>query len=77
MHLFYALPIIALISAAILFIFGKIVKNKKSLETIVFGITIILVGAIFGVDKNLNLSGYEFIIILFGLLLSILGYIKK
>jgi len=52
-------------------------SNKSGIKFMFLGISIILVGGIIAVDSNSNLEGFEYIIVLIGLILSIVGFTKS
>lgn len=57
----------------------SILKNKdsSSIKIILLGINITILGGILILDSNSNLGGLEYLISLFGLLISLLGFIKE
>jgi len=52
-------------------------SNKSGIKFMLLGISIILVGGIIAVDSNSNLEGFEYIIVLICLILSIVGFTKS
>ena len=53
-----------------------LVKKKSSTKIMLLGISIILTGGVIAVDTNSNLGGIEYIIVLAGLIISVLGFSK-
>lgn len=51
-------------------------KNKNSIQFILLGIEITLIGGIMILD-NTNYYGLEYLIILIGLVFSIIGFVKN
>lgn len=52
-------------------------KNKSSLQYLLFGIEITLIGYIIVSHTNAYLGGYGYCVILIGLTYSIIGFIKN
>jgi len=55
------------------FIVTGLRKGNSSLKIMLLGINITLFGGIIAVDTNSNLGGIEYLIALFGLIISIIG----
>lgn len=51
--------------------------NKTSMEIMVLGLAIMLLGGIFAVDPNSNLGGIEYIIVFIGLGITVAGFAKN
>lgn len=52
-------------------------KSNSTVELMLLGIEITLVGGIVAVDNSSSLGGFEYLLILLGLAFTIGGYIKK
>jgi len=52
-------------------------KSASGLKIMLLGINITLFGGIIAVDPNSNLAGIEYLIALSGLIISIIGLMKK
>ncbi|HHV97885.1 MAG TPA: hypothetical protein GXX37_15740 [Clostridiaceae bacterium] len=52
-------------------------KSASGLKIMLLGINITLFGGIIAVDPNSNLAGIEYLIALSGLIVSIIGLMKK
>lgn len=52
-------------------------KNASGIKLMLLGISVILFGGILVIDPNTNIEGIEYLIILVGLVLSIMGFGKK
>lgn len=52
-------------------------KCVSSLKIMLLGISIILFGGIIAVDPNSNLGGIEYLIVLLGLIISVVGFAKR
>jgi hypothetical protein len=61
------------VSGSIIFIVSKS-KSKSTINLMILGIEITLVGGIIAIDPNSNLGGIEYIIIFLGLILNIIGF---
>lgn len=61
------------VSGSIIFIVSKS-KGKSTINLMILGIEITLVGGIIAIDPNSNLGGIEYIIIFLGLILNIIGF---
>jgi len=59
------------------FIAYSLKKGPSGLKIMLLGINITLVGGIIAVDPNSNLAGIEYLIVLSGLIVSIMGLMKK
>jgi hypothetical protein len=72
---------IYLFGVIILGLIGLIVvslkKGVSGLKLMILGINITLFGGIIAVDPSSNFGGFEYIIVLIGLILSIIGLGKK
>lgn len=57
-----------------------ILASQKSIsghKIMLLGINITLLGGIFAVDPNSNLGGFEYLIVILGLIISVIGLLKK
>jgi len=68
--LFIALGLVA-------FIVYGLKDNVSGLKIMLLGINITLFGGIIAVDPNSYLAGFEYLIVLSGLVLSVMGFVKK
>ncbi len=59
------------------FIVYSLKKRPSGLKIILLGINITLVGGIIAVDPNSYLAGIEYLIVLSGLLISLIGLTKE
>ncbi len=59
------------------FIVYSLKKGPSGLKIILLGINITLVGGIIAVDPNSYLAGIEYLIVLSGLLISLIGLTKE
>lgn len=75
------LPVLIISLIAIAAIIGLaasvLFKNKPSINVMLIGIAVILVGGIFAVDPDANLGGMEYWLVYLGLALTIGGFAKK
>jgi hypothetical protein len=58
-------------------VFSALKKSKSGIKDMLLGINITLFGGILAVDPNSNLGGIEYIIVLLGLIISIIGLKKE
>jgi hypothetical protein len=73
-----ALLILLVISGLIVgFIISSLRKGASSIKVMLLGINITLLGGIIAVDTSSNLGGIEYLIVLLGLVVSIIGLGKK
>jgi hypothetical protein len=73
-----ALLILLVISGLIVgFIISSLRKGVSSIKIMLLGINITLLGGIIAVDTSSNLGGIEYLIVLLGLVVSIIGLGKK
>jgi hypothetical protein len=73
-----ALLILLVISDLIVgFIISSLRKGASSIKVMLLGINITLLGGIIVVDTSSNLGGIEYLIVLLGLVVSIIGLGKK
>lgn len=75
MSMMVAIPVLLLVA----FLVYVMVRNSHIPGTkfMLLGISIILVGGIIAVDGNSDLGGFEYFIVLLGLILSVVGFAKK
>lgn len=59
------------------FIVYSLKKGASGLKIMLLGISIMLFGGIIAVDPNSELGGIEYLIVLSGLLISLVGFVKK
>ncbi len=59
------------------FIVYSLKKGPSGLKIMLLGINITLVGGIIAVDPNSNLAGIEYLIVLSGLIISLMGLTKE
>jgi len=59
------------------FIIVVLRKGVSGLKLMLLGINITLFGGILAVDPNSNLGGFDYLIVLIGLIFSIIGFGKK
>ena len=52
-------------------------SDTSGVKFMLLGISIILVGGIIAVDPTSNLGGFEYLIVLIGLILSVVGFGKN
>ena len=71
------IPISLILAGLTAYIVSKLTKRLKPHELILLGIEVTIIGSFLGISSNLNLRGFELIIVLSGLGISILGAIKK
>ncbi len=69
--------LIFLLVGLIVWIILSIRKQQSSIKIMLLGISIILTGGIIAVDPNSNLGGVEYLFVLIGLIVSILGFSKN
>ena len=62
-----------LVTGSIIFIVSKS-KGKSTINLMILGIEITLVGGIIAIDPNSNLGGVEYAIVFLGLILNIVGF---
>ena len=68
-----AIPAI-IILGILVFILSK--STKSGIKFMLLGLSIILVGGIIAVDNSSDLGGLEYLLVLIGLILSIVGFVK-
>lgn len=52
-------------------------KDVSGVKIMLLGINITLLGGIIAIDPDSNLGGFEYFIVIFGLIISIIGLMKK
>lgn len=67
---------IALLIGILLWIILFLVKKQSGIKIMLLGIAIILTGGVIAVDPNSNLGGIEYLLVLAGLIISVLGFSK-
>lgn len=75
MALIPKLLLVLLISGIILVVAIK--TDKSGLKFMLLGISLILFGGIIEVQANSDLKTYEFLFLFSGLILSLIGFVKK
>lgn len=75
-RLMFIMPMLLLFIGLLIWIIFSFRKEQSSIKIMLLGISIILTGGIIAVDPNSNLGGIEYIFVLVGLILSILGFSK-
>ncbi|WP_088103163.1 hypothetical protein [Halalkalibacter urbisdiaboli] len=68
-----AIPVIIILG---IFVFILSKSAKPGIKFMLLGLSIILVGGIITVDINSNLGGFEYLMVLIGLIISIVGFVK-
>jgi len=74
LSLFIGFPLLLLIGFLISMIIRK--TSASGVKLMLLGISIMLVGGIIAVDPNSNLGGFEYLIVLIGLFISVGGFAK-
>ena len=75
--IFILLLIVLPLSIYLLYLIYAMIKNTDSgLKCIVFGLHVSLVGGIVILADNIDFNGFEYIIVIFGLIISIVGMRK-
>ena len=72
----WIIPLLLIVVGYVIFI---IVRNSNTtgVKYMLLGISLILVGGIVAVDANSNFGGFEYLIVLIGLILSVVGFGKN
>ena len=65
--------LLGIIILVVYFLFSNL-EDKSGLQAMVLGIEVTLVGGIMAVDPNTSLGGLEYIFVLIGLILNIIGF---
>lgn len=68
--------VLLILIVCLIFILVKKSSDTSGIKYMLLGISIILVGGIIAVDVNSYLGGYEYLIVLVGLIFSIVGFGK-
>jgi len=71
------LILLIILGLIVWFIVSGLKKCNSGLKIMLLGINITLFGGIIAVDQNSNLGGIEYLIALFGLIISIIGLGKN
>jgi len=66
-----------IVSGLVAFIVYSLNKGTSGFKMMLLGINITLIGGIIAVDPNSNLAGIEYLIVLVGLLVSLVGLKRK
>ncbi|MBP3950930.1 hypothetical protein [Bacillus suaedae] len=75
MYMIIVLPIAILIGFIIFVLVNN--SNKSGMKLMLLGISVIIVGGIILLDNESNWGGFEYLFVLNGLLLSVLGFSKN
>ena len=68
---------LVILGLIVVFIVSVFRKGASGVKVMLLGINITLLGGIIAVDPNSNLGGIEYLIVLLGLVVSIIGFGKK
>jgi hypothetical protein len=68
---------IAILGLIVVFVVLGFRKGASGIKVMLLGINITLLGGIIAVDPNSNLGGIEYLIVLLGLVVSIMGFGKN
>lgn len=68
---------LVILGLIVIFVVSGFRKGASGLKVMLLGINITLLGGIIAVDPNSNLEGIEYLIVLLGLVVSIIGLGKK
>ena len=66
-----------ILGLVVVFIVSGFRKGASGVKVMLLGINITLLGGIIAVDTNSSLGGVEYLIVLLGLVVSIIGFEKK
>jgi len=73
----FIIPVIVLLVALAVWVVLSLKKQNSGIKLMLLGISVILCGGIIAVDVNSSLGGFEYLIVLIGLVVSIAGFSKK
>jgi len=73
----FIIPVIALLIALVVWVVLSLKKQNSGIKLMLLGVSVILCGGIIAVDVNSSLGGFEYLIVLIGLVVSIAGFSKK
>lgn len=76
-HIIILLLFFIILGLILVFIISGLKKSTSGVKVMLLGINITLLGGIIAVDPNSNLGGIEYLIVLLGLIVSIIGLVKK
>ena len=68
---------LAVLGSVVVLIVSGFRKGASGVKVMLLGINITLLGGIIAVDTNSSLGGVEYLIVLLGLVVSIIGFEKK
>lgn len=71
------LMFLALLGLIVGLIISGLRKEVSGIKVMLLGINVTLIGGIIAVDPNSNLGGIEYLIVLLGLIISIIGLRKE
>ena len=67
---------LVILGLVVVFIVSGFRKGTSGVKIMLLGINITLLGGIIAIDTNSNLGGVEYLIVLLGLVVSIIGFEK-
>ena len=73
----FIIPVIVLLVVLVVWVVLSLKKQNSGIKLMLLGISVILCGGIIAVDVNSSLGGFEYLIVLIGLVVSIAGFSKK
>lgn len=73
----FIIPVIVLLVVLAVWVVLSLKKQNSGIKLMLLGISVILCGGIIAVDVNSSLGGFEYLIVLIGLVVSIAGFSKK
>ena len=68
---------LAVLGSVVVLIVSGFRKGASGVKVMLLGINITLLGGIIAIDTNSSLGGVEYLIVLLGLVVSIIGFEKK
>lgn len=71
------LVFLAILGLIVGLIISGLKKEVSGIKVMLLGINVTLIGGIIAVDPNSNLGGIEYLIVLLGLIISIIGLRKE
>ena len=73
----FIIPVIVLLVVLAVWVVLSLKKQNSGIKLMLLGVSVILCGGIIAVDVNSSLGGFEYLIVLIGLVVSIAGFSKK
>ena len=70
-------PVVILMTALAVWVVLSLKKQKSGIKVMLLGIAVILCGGIVAADSASDLGGFEYLIVLLGLILTVAGFSKK